>query len=81
MRDEVVAAELDGVRIVWTGGRLADVIMPTRYSREPHAVECLQQPGWDTETFSFVRAPTVVELRTRLLEWMRDHYSEAWENA
>ncbi len=76
-----VTVAIDGVEIRWSGGRLADVIMPTLYNAEPHAVECLQQPGWDTETFSYVRAPTRRELKVMLSRWMRDHYKETWENA
>jgi hypothetical protein len=76
-----VVASIDGVEIRWTGGRLADVWMPTRYDPAPHAVECLEHPGWDGATFSFKRAPTRLELRLVLSRWMRDHYSEAWENA
>lgn len=76
-----IVVEQDGVELRWSGGRLADVWMPTLYNPEPHAVECLQQPGWDTATFSFVRAPTRRELKVILSRWLRDHYTETWENA
>jgi hypothetical protein len=76
-----VRANWEGVEIEWHGGRLADITMATRYDRVPHAVECLQIPGYDIERMEVLREPSAATLRTMLRDWMRDHYEEFWENA
>lgn len=72
--------EVEGVRLVWCGGRVADVVMPTRGDPVPHAVECLQVGEYDWERGELVAAPTPLALRCRLRDWIRDAYSTAWEN-
>lgn len=76
-----IQVEIDGVRLVWCGGRLADVVMPTRYIPAPHAVDCVQVSEWDLERDCLLREPTPPSLRGRLLVWMRDSYATFWENA
>lgn len=75
----VVAHE--GVELRWTGGRLADVWMPTRYDPVPHAVECLDTGLYDWEAGAMRRAPTPSDLRPILSRWMREEYATCWENA
>lgn len=74
-------AEVQGVVIEWHGGRLADIIMPTAYDRQPHAVEALQVCDYDWEQGRITSEPTVESLTARLQLWLRECYDQAWENA
>lgn len=76
-----IVVKQDGVELRWSGGRLADVWMPTKNDRSPHAVECLDTGLYDFDRGEMTRAPTRAELADRLRAFMRDDYGTFWENA
>lgn len=75
----MIEVDVEGVRLVWSGGRLADVVMPTRRDRAPHAVEALQVVDYDWERGEPKAPPAPEAMRDLLIAWIREDYSRCWE--
>ena len=71
-----LVVELEGVELRWSGGRLADVYMPTATNPTPHAIHCL-----DVLDGEETGEPTREHLEAVLADFLREDYGAFYENA